>query len=228
MTSYRSSAIGLGGLIVGIGVVLFGLPVQADWWPRCHHDDGCSELYLNVVTERGQARLRVSETCGAGWHHSWGRADARRTIRQWLNDDSRHGSGHLCIRLASEVDEIRVTALGGHCGYPDGTANRPGPNITLRRGAGNSAVTELTGCHARIGAIAFGGVALDFADGYGFGDAYAEGYFYGVYDGWRRDAVRPLGASVWDISQFNTFHYRVEILAGGSGSWRADFQEAER
>ena len=47
MTSHRSSTIGLGGLIVGIGVVLFGPPVQADWWPNCHRDDGCGELYLN-------------------------------------------------------------------------------------------------------------------------------------------------------------------------------------
>ena len=76
--------------------------------------------------------------------------------------------------------------------------------------------------------MAFGGIALDFADGYGFGDSYATGYFYGVYDGYGRGTVRPTHASVWQISQFNTYHYRVEILADGSPDWRADFPEEDR
>jgi len=76
---------------------------------------------------------------------------------------------------------------------------KPGKDVVLRRGSG-SATTVLTGCHARIGDVAFGGIALDFADGYGFGDSYASGYFYGVYDGFGRDRVSPTGASLWQIS----------------------------
>jgi len=36
---------------------------------------------------------------------------------------------------------------------------------------------------------AFGGIALRFADGHGFGDSYAEGHFYGVNDGFGSRAV---------------------------------------
>ena len=68
--------------------------------------------------------------------------------------------------------------------------------------------------------MTYGGIVLDFADGYGFGDSYAIGFFYGVYDGFRSDGVRPFGASVYALSEFNTYHYRVEILANGRGDWR--------
>ena len=121
--------------------------------------------------------------------------------------------------LAGKVDEVRVTSLGGHCGYEDGEVNTPGPDITLKRGRYDPAGIALIGCHARVGDVRFGGVALDFADGYGFGDAYAAGHFYGVYDGFKNRGVGKTGGSVWQISQYNTFHYRVEILARGCANW---------
>ena len=60
---------------------------------------------------------------------------------------------------------------------------------------------------------------MDFVDGYSFGDSYAKGYFYGVYDAFQDGHVSPFGASVYDISQFNTYHYRIQILANGQGNW---------
>ena len=41
--------------------------------------------------------------------------------------------------------------------------------------------------------------------------------------------VRPCGASVVAISQFNTYHYRVEILANGreSSTW-GDHEENDK
>ena len=82
----------------------------------------------------------------------------------------------------------------------------------------------LPGCHARIGneeigEVAYGGVVLNFADGFSFGDSYATGYFYGVYDGFGKGRVRPFGATVYAISEFNTYHYRIEISANGQAGW---------
>ncbi len=98
-----------------------------------------------------------------------------------------------------------------------------GGNVVLRMAIGATAVRS--GCHARIGAaetgeVAYGGIALDFADGYGFGDAYAAGYFYGVYDGFGAGAVGPLGATVYAISAHNTDHDRVDIRVRGRTDWR--------
>ena len=205
------------------------MPFQAQGWGVCGgEDDTCSRVYLNVATREGEAHLSVDQACGSGWRHAWSRADARRTIRQWLDGQAALGAGSLCIALDGRVDEIRITSIGGHCGYDGGEANAPGPNRVLRAGYGENRSATLAGCHASIGEMAFGGIALDFADGYGFGDSYATGYFYGVYDGFGRDTVSPTDASVWQISQFNTYHYRVEILADGSPDWRADFPEEDR
>lgn len=188
-------------------------------WPRCRssRDDGCPQLYLNVVTSQGDAALSVERRCRAPWRHRWGRADARQTIRQWLDGRAAGASGGVCIPLSDRVDEVRISSLGGHCGYGDGEARAPAVGASLRRG-GPGAVS-LAGCHAAVGDTAFGGIALRFADGYGFGDAYARGYFYGVYDGFGRRGIGPTGASVWRISAFNTFHYRIEILARGWAGW---------
>jgi hypothetical protein len=204
-------------LVLVSGLVLW--PERGHAWSRCHGEDDICTLYLNVVTDQGTARLSVDRSCGKGWRHEWRRADAHQTIRQWLAADAGNGRGGLCVLLDGRVDEIRITSIGGHCGYEDGAANAPGPGVTLRQGRSTPANLTLTGCHASIGDLRFGGVALDFADGYGFGDTYAAGHFYGVYDGFRNRAVGRTGGSVWRISQYNTFHYRVEILAHGSTNW---------
>ncbi|MBK1669803.1 hypothetical protein CKO28_17335 [Rhodovibrio sodomensis] len=215
---------------------LLGAPAAfaQDGWPRCWRADDCPAVFLSVTTVRGDARLAVSRACAGDWWHVWGRADARETIRQWLDDRAATGQGSLCIPLHPQVDEIRVTPTGGHCGeteWPEiARANRPGPGAVLRRGYGGAATATVTGCHARIGnaelgELRYGGVALDFADGYVFGDSYADGYFYGVYDGFGRGRVRPFGATVAAISEFNTYHYRVEIRANGSAAWTWNPQE---
>lgn len=201
----------------------------ADTWPWCSgggDHDNCPPLYLNVTTAQGGAVLTVERACRSDWHHAWGEADARQTIRQWIDGAAASASGGLCIPLSNEVTEVRVAALGGHCGYEGMEVNSPGPGGVLQRGGAGS--LPLTGCHARVQGLTFGGVALRFADGYGFGDSYATGYFYGVYDGFGDRAVGPTGASVWRISEFNTFHYQVEILAGGSLDWRQPLPEEDR
>ena len=199
-----------------------------DGWPRCSRDDDCPGLYLNVVTRQGDARLTVDGSCAAAWRHVWRERDARQTIVQWLDAEAARASGSLCIPLHPDADEIRVASTGGHCGEQAAPeiafASQPGGDVVLRRSYGGPASVTLPGCHARIGnaeigEVTYGGVALDFADGYGFGDSYAAGYFYGVYDGLGQSRVRPFDASVYAISEFNTYHYRVEILARGRNDW---------
>lgn len=196
-------------------------------WPRCGRDDECPGFYLSVVTLQGDARLSVGRTCSGDWRHVWGRRDARETIQQWLHDAADEGRGRLCIPLHPDVDEVRVTSTGGDCGYGRGdvsaTASQPGRGTVLRRSAGGASAL-LPGCHATIGneatgIVAYGGVAVDFADGHTFGDSYARDYFYGVYDGHTSGRVRPFGAGVAAISQFNTYRYRVEIMARGRDDW---------
>lgn len=211
-------------------------PAEGAGWPRCNagRDDDCPPVYLNVVTRQGDARVSVERSCRADWRHDWGRNDARRTIRQWLAEDAPRGAGALCVQLGRQVDEIRIVSTGGHCGEtatsPEtASANKPGPDIILRRGYGSGSVATLPGCHATIGTgeaeIAYGGIALDFADGYGFGDSYARGHFYGVYDGFGQGKVRPFRADLRAISEFNTFHYRVEVLANGRAILRGPSHE---
>ena len=202
--------------VLAASFVLFSAPGQA--WPRCHDEDDACTRYLNVVTHQGSARLSVDRSCRGGWRHRWGRADAHQTIRQWLDAAAARGRGRLCVPLPNRVDEIRIMLLGGHCEYQDGEVTAP-LGVALRRGRAAPAEIALTGCQARIGDQRFGGIALDFADGYGFGDAYAAGYFYGVYDGFGRRGVGSIGASVWQISQYNTLHYRIEIVAHGRIDW---------
>jgi len=189
-------------------------------WPHCHRgpDDDCPPAWLEVTLRHGEARLAVQPACHADWRHAWGIADARQTIRQWTGAAWSGGTGRLCIPLAPEVDEIVAVPLGGHCGYEGMARNAPGPGATLRRGG--HAIMTLRGCHAAVQDLRFGGVALRFADSYGFGDAYAAGHFYGVYDGFGRQVVAPTDAAVFRIADFNTFHYRIDIRAGGSTRWR--------
>lgn len=218
-----------------IGLIAAPAAFAAEGWPRCWRDDDCSGFFLNVTTSQGNAKVSVGRACEGQWRHVWGRSDARNTIQQWLEGDAAGASGSLCIPLHPDVDEIRVTSTGGHCGedgFPDiAWANEPGADAVLRRGYGAAASATLEGCHARIGpsldsgAVAYGGIALRFADSYVFGDSYAETYFYGVYDGFGPSSVKPFGAAVAAISEFNTYHYRVDILANGWDGWRWGDQE---
>ncbi len=202
--------------------------VAEEGWPRCSREDNCPDTYLNVVTRQGDARLLIGPSCAGAWRHIWGKRDAHQTIMQWLDASAVTASGSLCIPLHPDVNEIRIASTGGHCGEVSApeisSASKPGGGAVLRRSFGGAAAVALPGCHARIGnaqigEIAYGGIALDFSDGYGFGDSYAKSHFYGVYDGFDQGRVRPLGASVYAISEFNTYHYRVEILARGQDGW---------
>ena len=78
--------------------------------------DDCSGFFLNVTTSQGDAKVSVGRVCEGRWRHVWGRSDARNTIQQWLEGDSAGANGSLCIPLHPDVDEIRVTSIGGHCG----------------------------------------------------------------------------------------------------------------
>lgn len=213
--------------------------IAQEGWPRCWRDDDCPGFFLNVTTNQGDAKVSVGRVCEGQWRHVWGRSDAQNAIRQWLNQDAAQASGSLCIPLHPDVNEIRVISTGGHCGedgFPDiAWANEPGTDVALRRGAGAVASVTLEGCHARIGpsldsdAVAYGGIALRFSDSYVFGDSYAETYFYGVYDGFGPSSIKPFGATVAAISEFNTYHYRIDILANGRDGWRwADQEENDR
>ena len=217
------------GLLLAFGVGVYPSLSQAAPWPYCSgggREEGCDVQYLNVRTSQGDASLTIDRACRAPWSHSWKQADAHQTILQWLNAQAASASGGVCIPLAGQVAEIRVSSVGGHCGYEGSDANTPGAGGVLRRGGPGS--LSLTGCHAGYGETRFGGVALRFADGYGFGDSYASGYFYGVYDGFGNRTVGPTAASVWRISEYNTFHYVIKILAGGDADWRQPFPEEAR
>ena len=198
-----------------------------DGWPYCSDADICVPKYLNVVTRQGNARLSINRSCLGGWEHVWGAADARRTLQQWANDAWEFGRGMFCVALHPDVDQVRVTFQGGHCGEPGlpelVSASRPGPDVILRSSYPGPSTAVLVGCHATIGSgdqeVAYGGVALNFADGYGFGASSAAGLFSGVYDGFGLGRVRPFQATVAAISEFNTYHYRVEVLADGRADW---------
>ena len=205
-------------------------PAQADGYDYgCDWLGSCEQSFLNVVTAQGDANLSVDRSCAGDWRHRWGSGDARQTIRQWVNERAGSGSGSLCIPLHPNVSEVRITSTGGHCGFDADDiltfASAPGADGILRIGFGYGASVSLSGCHAgigndEIGTVTYGGIVLDFADGYGFGDSYASGIFYGVYDGFRNRGVQPFGASAYGLSEFNTYHYRIDILANGRTDWR--------
>jgi len=219
----------LAGALALVCLVTAQAAVAEEGWPRCSRDDNCPDTYLNVVTRQGDATISVGKTCAGQWRHVWGKPDAHQTIMQWLDANAATAGGSLCIPLHPLVDEIRIASTGGHCGEAAALeiafASKPGGDAVLRRSFGGATSATLPGCHARIGTteigeIAYGGIALDFSDSYGFGDSYAKSHFYGVYDGFGAGHVQPLGASVYAISEFNTYHYRVEILAHGWDGWR--------
>lgn len=227
---------------IGFGVAIAvaamtAMPAKANvQWPQCWRED-CPGAFLNIKTRQGDALVTVSASCAPGWRHLWRIADPRATIRQWLNADAANGEGLLCIPLHPDVDEIRITSEGGHCGYDDddvpGRNSEPGRSAVLRRAFGGSASAVLPGCHAilgdrKLGEVGFGGIALNFADGYGFGDSYATDIFYGVYDGFTRGGIEPFGAAFAAIGEFNTYHYRIDILARGQSSWSWGHQEVGR
>ena len=211
--------------------VLLSMPAAAmadDGWGGCWWGGDCDRRYLNITTRQGNATLSIGYSCLGAWRHVWGRPDARGTISQWLNADAAFASGSLCVELPAEIHEVRVISMGGHCGQEvDGVtvrASKPGGNTVLRRAFGAGNTVSLPGCHVRMGigedgAISHGGIALDFADGYGFGDSYARGFFYSIYDGFGARGVRPFGVDLRAIGEFNTYHYRIEIPAMGHGGW---------
>ena len=212
-------------LAFAAAVTALPVPAAADW-SHCWHEDHCQAHHLNVVLAQGNATVTVTRSCTSSRRHLWRRHDASGRITQWLDAAAATGRGAICIPLHPLVDEVVVTPTGGHCGHQvDGVtshANEPGPGAVLRQGGRWSAT--VTGCHARIGLEAtgvtsFGGIALEFADGFGFGDAYAEDYFYGVYDGFGQQGIQPFPASVYAISAHNTYHYRIQILRNGSDLW---------
>jgi hypothetical protein len=199
-----------------------------DGWPYCSDADICVPKYLNVGDAAGQ-RSAVDRPKLFWWLGTClgcsGRAPHAATV-----DERRLavGRGMFCVALHPDVDQVRVTSQGGHCGEPGlpelVSASRPGPDIILRSSVSLQATPFSLGCqrHDRTGdekEVAYGGVALNFADGYGFGDSYAAGLFYGVYDGFGLGRVRPFQATVAAISEFNTYHYRVEVLADGRADW---------
>lgn len=197
-------------LSLGLLIGLAGTPVLAE--PSGCGRDGCAERYFNAVTDHGNVELSIDSRCLTAWRHVWGERDARRTIRQWLDKEADGATGGVCIPVDERVTGFRVTSLGGHCGYAQGTANEPRANMTLRPGHADRPI--VTGCHATLAGARFGGIALRFADGYGLGDSYLRGYFYGVYDGFGEETVAPFGKSVFTLAEHNTYRYRIELMAG--------------
>ena len=192
---------------------------RAEPWPQCFGADGdsCPPIHLNVVTAAGNATVSVDPECRGDRVHLWGDDDARADIRQWLDGAWERGRGALCIPLTDAVDEIRITPLASHCSFEGVAVGPVGAGGVLERRRSRPLV--LAGCHAQLDTMRFGGVALVFSDGFGFGDAYAEGFFYGVYDGFGPRIVAGTDAAVFRLSDFNTQRYRVEILAAGSKRW---------
>ncbi|GAB5377773.1 MAG: hypothetical protein AcusKO_42350 [Acuticoccus sp.] len=113
--------------------------------------------------------------------------NAQRKVMQWLNDRADRGYGSLCVVLRPDVTEIRIISSGGHCGEEAtsalASANRPGPDVILRRSYPSAATAfpaRLPRHHRqRRDTVEYGGIALNFSDGFGFGDSYAAGLFYG-------------------------------------------------
>lgn len=190
----------------------------------CERASKCHQLFLNVMIRQGDAQLAIANSCTGDWRHVRRNRDVHQTIRQWHDDAVAKVGRSLCIPLPPEISGIRVTSTGGHCGFYDEElitfANEPRAGGTLKPRHGGGSSLKLEGCHAgtsngEFGTFAYGGIALDFSDGYGFGDFYATGEFYGVYDRHETSVATPLGAAIHAISKLNSYHYRVEILNGG-------------
>lgn len=196
--------------------LLVATTAGAEPWPSCSSSDTvtCAPVHLNITVAGGNATLSVDAECRAEWTHLWRVDDARAEIRQWLDGAWARGRGSVCIPFTEEVDEIRVSPLDGHCSFDGIETGAPGTGGVLEKR--RTRVLTIGGCHARVESLRFGGVALILADGYGFGDAYAAGHFYGVYDGFGARVVAGTEASVFRLSDFNTHRYRVEFFAAGS------------
>ena len=212
------------------GVLLLGLAstAQAEPWPSCSSGDSgfCPPTFLQVVTRVGDATLSVEAECRGDWVHLWRVDDAHAEIRQWLDGAWSRGEGVLCLPIAEEVDEIRVVPLDSHCSFAGIDVGAPPAGGVLLRASVR--VLAVRGCHARLESMRFGGIALLFADGYGFGDAYAADFFYGVYDGFGSRAVGATESALFQIAEFNTHRYRVEILSRGSSAWSLRLRGDER
>ena len=100
----------------------------------------------------------------------------------------------------------------------------PDDGAVLRRPWRGS--VTVSGCHARISdllsdelALRFGGVAFRFADGFGLGDSYVAGTFYGVYDAFGDDGLSPFNEPVFKIAEYNTHLFDVDVLDGRGRPW---------
>lgn len=205
---------------LAVALTVIASAAQAEPWPSCSAGESgvCPPAFLRVVTRGGDAVLSVEAACAGDWVHLWGSDDAHAEIRQWLDGAWSRGEGVLCLPIADEVDEVRVVPLVSHCSFEGiDVVSAPPSGGVLRRASAR--VLVVRGCHARVETMRFGGIAFLFADGYGFGDAYAADFFYGVYDGFGARAVGGTESAIFRIADFNTHRYRVEILAGGSSAW---------
>ncbi len=203
--------------------------------PADGDDDGCGWLgncgqsFLNVATAQGAATVSVGPSCAGDWHHNRANGDARQTVCQWLNGQADKGRGSLGVPPHPRVSEVRITSTGGHCGFDaddlPALAVASGSDRMLRFGFGNDGSVDLSGCHAGIGnddigRMTHGGILVEFADGYAFGDSFASSHSYGVYGGSQNRSVLPFTATVYALSEFNTDHYRIDTLAEDRGNWR--------
>lgn len=186
--------------------------------PERDDDSADRPLYLQVVTQQGRADFRLLSTCPRGRVHRWGRSDATGRIRQWLDGAAQRAAYRLCLRLDGRVREVRITPLGGHCGEAFGRVEPPDEGAVLRRPRVITA--RVSGCHATLADTRFGGIALRFADGFGVGDSYVAGVFYGAYDAFGRGRLAPVGVALFRIADFNTHHFRVEIRDRRGRPWR--------
>ena len=188
--------------------------------------DGVADrpFYLNILTRQANAEFAVGRYCQRGRLHKWGERDASDSIRQWLHDDADVASHRICIRLDDRVAEVRITPIGGHCGHEFAAAMEPDDGAVLRRPWRGS--VTVSGCHASISdllsdelALRFGGVAFRFADGFGLGDSYVAGTFYGVYDAFGDDGLSPFNEPVFKIAEYNTHLFDVDVLDGRGRPW---------
>lgn len=186
--------------------------------PERDDDPADRPLYLQVVTQHGRAEFRLLRACSSGRVHRWGRNDASDGIRQWLNKRAETAANRICVRLDERVGEVRITPLGGHCGDEFGIAAAPDDGAVLRRSQASTA--SVSGCHAALAETRFGGIALRFADGFGVGDSYVAGIFYGAYDAFGKGRLAPVGAALFRIADLNTHHFRIDIRDRRGRTWQ--------
>lgn len=199
--------------------------------------------YVVITTDNGMARVQVSPSCGI-WifnsnitkTHYWGGADAIRDIINQTVNEAGTGVDHssvLCIQTTNNIDEVTIEPAGGSCA--ESTAETDlvsredfSPAVTLSKEDGTTSAT-LTGCRAHLhyeppAEITdrttinhyWGGINLVFADAYGYGDSYHDGYFYTVFDGDGYGA--PMGDTWGALTTYESYRYNVYIRWQGGAA----------